>query len=58
MNNPHIGKLIALANDAVADFYGTKRYFNYADPYANPEFAKVYQLQQSVLAPYNSTTQN
>lgn len=47
MNNPHIDKLIALANDAVADFYGTKRYFNYADPYTNPEFAKIYQLQQS-----------
>lgn len=47
MNNPHTDKLIALANDAVADFYGTKRYFNYTDPYANPEFAQIYQLQQS-----------
>lgn len=47
MNNPHTDKLLALANDAIADFYGTERYFNYIDPYANPDFAKAYQLQQS-----------
>lgn len=47
MNNPHTDKLLTLANDAVADFYGRERHFNYTDPYANPEFTKVYQLQQS-----------